>query len=174
MKCTENGLSVLLLIVTFQFEVDASKGGCIEFFSEVEWGVHIVCLDGKDGACLGQSLTHHDGHMGLDDAGFLAGYALKGVAQKLCVVETDVGDDTQDGGDDVGTVKPSAHAYFYHSVIDMLFGKILEGHSRSKLEKGRVEGFEEGTLLFHEVDDILLWYALTVDADALSEVYQMR
>ena len=174
MKCTENGLAVLLLIVAFQFEVDASKGCCIEFFSEVEWGVHIVCLDGKDGACLGQSLTHHDGHMGLDDAGFLAGYALKGVAQKLCVVEADVGDDTQDGGNDVRAIKPSAQAYFYHSVIDMLLGEILEGHSRSKLEKGRVERFEESALLFHEVDDILLRDALAIDTDALSEVYQMR
>src|SRR6266700_1409802 len=47
-----------------------------------------------------------------EDAGFFAGDGGDGRAEVFLVVERDVGDDGEDGVDDVGRVEPAAEAYF--------------------------------------------------------------
>ena len=94
--------------------------------------------------------------------------------QILHMVETDIGNNTQIGGDDIGTVQTSAHAYLYNGYIHFLIGKIAECHCRGKFEERRVQRFEKGTVVFYKVDHILFGNHFTVDTDTLAEINQMR
>lgn len=55
----------------------------------------------------------------------------------------------------------------------MLFLEVEKGEGGGKLEERGMERLEECTLLLNEVDDALLAYRLSVDADALAEIDQM-
>ena len=89
------------------------------------------------------------------------------------MVETDVGDDGEQGGDDVCAVESSAQSHLYYSNIYLLFLEVLERQGRCQFEERRVEGFEERTFLLHEVNDALFRYHLAVDANPLAEVNKM-
>ena len=93
----------------------------------------------EDRLGFGLGLPYHHGDGGLDDAGLLDGDLLEGVAEELGVVETDIGDDRQQGGDDIGAVEPAAHADLDDGDVDLFLGKIVEGESHGHLEEGEVE-----------------------------------
>ncbi len=60
-------------------------------------------------------LRERDEHPVLaEDARLLSGDLANGVAQILCVVDADVGDDADDGLDGVSSVKPATQAHFEH------------------------------------------------------------
>ena len=90
------------------------------------------------------------------------------------MVETDVGNDTQVGLNDVGAVQSSSKTDLYDSYIHLLFSEIGECHSSGKFKERRVERFEESTVLFYKIDDKFLAYRSAVYADTFTEIHQMR
>ena len=153
-----------------------AEGGALQLalvLGEEKGGAHTGCRGGKDGGGGFLPLAYHHGHAGLHDAGLLGGYQLEGAAQKLGVVQTDVGNHAHLGGDDVGAVETAAQSYFHHGDVYMLLGEVFEGQGGGELEEGRMKGLEEGALLLHEVYHILLADAHTVHTDALPEVHQV-
>ena len=109
-----------------------------------------------------------------DDAGLFARNLGRRVAQKLRVVEADVGNDAQFGTDDVRAVQPSAHAHFDDGHVNHVPGKPIEGHGRGQFEKGGVERLEKAALARHEIGHVFLRYRLSVYPYAFAEVDQMR
>lgn len=90
------------------------------------------------------------------------------------MIPTDIGNDTQIGGDDIGTVQTSAHTYFDYSYIYLLVGKVAECHCCGEFEERGVQRFEERTVFFYKADYIIFGNHFTVDTDTLAEVNQMR
>ena len=127
----------------------------------------------KDRTRFGQCFTHYNRHTTLHDTSLFDGYGGQRMAQKLGVVQTDVGDDRQYGADDVGTVEPAAQPYLYDGNIDRLVGKVFEGQGCCDFEEGGMQRFKEASLGLNEVYYIFLGNHLSVDADALAKVYQM-
>ena len=124
----------------------------------------------KHAAHVALGLAHYHWDAGLDDAGFLTGYLCQRVAQKLGVVERDVGDHAQHGGDDVGAVEPSAQAHLNHCIVHIAFLEVVKCHGRGEFEETGVTLVARGKVALHEVDHLLLWYHLAIHPDALSEV----
>ena len=79
----------------------------------------------EHGRGLGLRLPYHHRHTLLDDAGLLACDGLQRVAEELGVVKPDVGDDGEQGGDDVGAVQAPAHADLDDGDVDLLAGVLL-------------------------------------------------
>ena len=71
---------------------------------------------------------------------------------------------------DVGAIQTSAHSYFDNGYVYFLVRKVAERHGGSQFKKRRMERFEEGTVLFYEVDYIFFRHHFSVDADAFAEV----
>ena len=142
-------------------------------FGEDYWRATLVGFPLEARTGLRQVLADDHGHVRLYYSGLLSRYQREGVAEKLCVVETDVGDYRQFGRDDVGAIEPAAEADFYYRHVDLLLLEIEKRQRRGKLKERRVEGFEELALLLHEVDDPPFGNHLPVDAYALTEVYEM-
>ena len=59
-----------------------------------------------------------EGAVGAEDAGLFAGDLGDGVAEVVLVVERDVGDDGEEGVDDVGGVETAAEAHFEDGDVD--------------------------------------------------------
>ncbi len=78
--------------------------------------------------------------VGAEDAGLFAGDLSDGVAEVVLVVERNIGDNGEEGIDDVGGVEPPAEAYFEDSDVDRLGGG---GVSREVEEGERGEDLEE-------------------------------
>ena len=89
------------------------------------------------------------------------------------MVEADVGDDGKDWGDDVGAVESSAQSHFDDCIIHLLLCEVFQCHGSGEFEEGWMKWFEESTVLFNEVTDILLRNAFSVHSDTFSEIYQM-
>ena len=89
------------------------------------------------------------------------------------MVEADVGDDGKNRGDDVGAVESAAQSHFDDRVIHLLLCEIFQCHGCGEFEEGWMKRLEEGTVLFYEVNDILLRNAFSVHSDTFSEIYQM-
>ena len=89
------------------------------------------------------------------------------------MVKTDVGDDGEDRGDDVGAIQSASQSNFCDGDIYLLLGKILKCQGGGQFEERTVQWLEEVAFLLHEVDDILLWDALAVYTDALTEIHEM-
>ena len=87
---------------------------------KVYGGAHLGCFLLEDGTRFGVGLPYHHGNAGFDDAGLFGSNLGQCVAQKLCVVEADIGDDAEERGDDIGAVEPPAHAYLHHGDVDLL------------------------------------------------------
>ena len=90
------------------------------------------------------------------------------------MVKADVGDERDDGRDDVRAVETSAQSHFHDGDVDILLSKILERHRRGNLEERGSDGLEKLLSFLHEVDDIFLRDGLSVYTDALAEIDQMR
>ena len=79
------------------------------------------------------------GDAGAEDAGFFAAISAMVSPRILLVIEIDVGDDGEDGFDDVGGVKAAAHADFEDGDFDAGGGEEVEGHGGHGLkEAGQV------------------------------------
>jgi len=89
------------------------------------------------------------------------------------VVETDIGDNRDEWGDDVGTVKTTTQAHLNNSNVDTTILEVFEGHCGGYLEERGMQGFEERTLLLDEIDHIILTQWFPVYTDALTEIHQM-
>ena len=114
--------------------------------------------------------THHDGHTGLDDTRLFGSDLRERVAEVLRVVEADVGDDAEDGRDDVRAVQTAAEACLDDGDVHLAAAEIVEGHGRGQLEEGGLQAVDEVCVFGHEVHHALLRDGLAVDADALAEV----
>ena len=168
----EDGVGVLDLIDAFQLTVNDTEvfrdvvdaaigaGFCVEhltvLFRQPDGGTHFLCLVDEHRASLFDSLAYNHRYSQLDDASFLHGDFIKRVAQHLGMVVTDVGDDRNQRMDNVGAVETTTQAHFYNGDIHSLVSEVLEGHGGGQLEEGGVERLKEGTLVFHEIDDLLL------------------
>ena len=171
-ECCKNGLSVTFLIGTFQFHIYLHSR------------VFILCKENRRMAFSGNLLKNRTGlfdvftdnyrHVRLYDSCLLASYLCQGVSQKLGMVKTDIGNDRKNRSDDIGTVKSSSKSYFDYRIVYFLLGKVLECHGRGQLEERRMKRFEESTVLFYKVDDILFRQAFSVHTDALAEINKMR
>lgn len=74
------------------------------------------------------------------------------------MVETNVGNDTQVGLNDVGAVQSSSKTNLYNGYIHLMFSEISECHGGGQFKERRVERFEESTVLFYKIDDKFLAY----------------
>ena len=63
-----------------------------------------------------------------------------GVAEVLLVVEGDVGDDGEEGFDDVGGVEAASHAHFEDGDVDFLLREVEEGQGGEGFEEAGVVG----------------------------------
>ena len=152
----EDGLFVLLLVESFQFEFDARVVFAVIVLGKVDRGVHLGCLGQEDRLRLRSRFADDYGRTFLDDACLLARYLCQRVTQELHVVEADVGDDAQIRPDDVGAIQPSAQTYLDDGHVHLLVGKIAESHGGGQFEERRVERFEESSFLLHKVHDVFL------------------
>ncbi len=75
------------------------------------------------------------GAVGAEDAGLFAGDLGEGIAQPLLMIEIDVGDDGEEGFDDVGGVEAAAESDLEDGEVDVAAGEVVEGHGG--------HGFEE-------------------------------
>ena len=90
------------------------------------------------------------------------------------MVEVDVGDDAQLRRDEVGRVQPAAHAHLNDGNINLFVSEIIEGHAHSHLEEGEFHCLKLILVSVNELHNIFFWNHLSVDADALAEVAQVR
>ena len=144
------------------------------FLGKHDGGFSLLCQSLEDGARLGSRFPNDDGYSFLDNTTFLHRYLLERRAQQVRMVKADVGDERDDGRDDVRAVETSAQSHFYDCDVDILLSEILKRHRRGNLEKRGSDGLEKLQSLFHEIDDIALRDGLTVHPDALAEIDQMR
>ena len=122
------------------------------------------------------------GDAGAEDSGFFGGDGGDGVAEKLLVIEIDIGDDGEDGLDDVGGVEASAHADFEDGDFDAGGGKEIEGDGGHGLKKaGQVRQLGGGDERGGDLGDALVGggevrvrNGLAAADDALIDAQQMR
>ena len=106
--------------------------------------------------------------------GFFSRYFCEGISKELRVVKTDVGDDREDGRDDIGAVEPSAQSHFYNGVIRLLLGKVLECECSGQFKETGMERLEKLSFLSHEIHHALFAYTFAVHPYPLPEVYKVR
>ena len=87
------------------------------------------------------------------------------------MVERYVRDDAEFRRDNVGGIEPSAETHFDYRDVDILLGKIFEGHGCCQLEKRRMEVVVAESL--YEISHSLGCDHLAIDTDSLSEIEQM-
>ncbi len=113
--------------------------------------------------------------LGAEDAGLLAGDLGDGVAEVVLMVEGDVGDDGDEGVDDVGGVEAAAEAYFEDGYVDFLLSEVEEGEGGEDLEEAWVvregsladEAFGCGVYVEVEAGEVFVGDLDAVDLDAL-------
>ena len=98
----------------------------------------------------------------------------QGIAQKVHVVKTDIGNDAQFRYNDVGGVQPPSQPYFDNGNIYRLPGKIVESHSDGYLKKGRLNAVDQRLASLHKINHLLAWNILAIDLDPFPEVAVMR
>ena len=122
------------------------------------------------------------GAAGTEDAGFFAGDEADGRAEPLLVIERDVGDDGEDGGDDVGGVETASHAYFEDGEIDAGFREVNEGEGGEEFEvageggEGGVEDELPGGRVDAEIEagEVFVGDVAAVELDALVDAVEVR
>ena len=90
------------------------------------------------------------------------------------MVETNISNDAQIRMNDVCTVQAAAQSHFYDGYIHFFIGKITKCHGGSQFEERRMQRFKEIPFIFYKIHYIFFRYRLSVYADALAEIYQMR
>ncbi len=144
-------------------------------FGEDNGCVYRLCLIPKN-LCHFVVAPFTDNHRDarFDDSRFFGGDLGQCVAQILHVVVSDVGDDAEVGGDDVGAVEPASKTHFNDCHVGCLLGKVEEGHFHGQLEERGLQGFKTALVLFHEIHDELPAYHFPVYAYPFAEIDQVR
>gem|GEM_PF-4770510 len=136
--------------------------------------MNFPCAFNKDRFGLGSSFANDDWCVFFDDTGFLSGNLCQCITEKLYVVKTDVGNETEVGMNNIGAVQASAQSHFNNSYIYLLGSKIMESHSGGKFKERGVERLEEGTVLFNKINYKLLRNRSSIDADSFAKVDEVR
>ena len=130
---------------------------------------------------LGMLGEGDEGSVGAEDAGFFASDLGEGVAEVVLVVEGDVGDDGDEGGDNVGGVETATEAYFEDGDVDFLFRKIRKGEGGEDFEEAGVvwegaladEAFGGGVDLEVEAGEVFVRDLEAVDLDAFVDAREV-
>lgn len=109
----------------------------------------------------------------LDDARLFGRYVCDGGAENIAVVESDVGDDAQDGLQDVRGIEPSSESRFHDGHFHPRLGEAVESHCGRHLEVGEPPFGHLLSVPVEKGGDLLLRYHLAVHANALPEIVQM-
>ena len=89
------------------------------------------------------------------------------------MVERNVGNDGEQGIDNVGAIQPTAQAHFYNGKVYLLFREILESHCSGQLKERWVQWFEEIAMVFNKINYVLFRNHFAVYSDAFPEVYEV-
>ena len=127
------------------------------------------CFDG-----LVWVFSYHHGRCRFYNSCLLCGNRFERFAKNMGVVVADVGNDGQFGKNDIGAIERTAKPDLDNGKIDFLLCKIEERKSRCNLEKRGTDFFDGGSVLFDKVDNPFFRNHLSIDANPLSEVLQMR
>ena len=122
------------------------------------------------------------GDAGAEDSGFFAGDVSDGVAEKLLVIEIDVGDDREDGLDDVGGIQASTHADFEDGDFDLDAAKkskamaVMVSKKLGRWGSSRAGDEWRGSSGNAVVgsSETVIRNGLAIDADTLIDEQQMR
>ncbi len=117
---------------------------------------------------------YHHRYVRLNNARLFGGYLRQCVAKELGVVEAYIGDDAKVGGDDIGAVEPSSHSHLYNRHVDLFSCKIVECQPNGHFKEAEMQRLHKVTVLLDKVGNTWLGYHLPIDADAFTEVHQMR
>ena len=90
------------------------------------------------------------------------------------MIVADVGDNGEQGRDDIGAIQPATEACFDNGNVYTCFGKCLEGHHYGDLEKGWFYLFYQCLVLAHKGHYPFLAYWCAVYAYALAKVDKVR
>ena len=85
-----------------------------------------------------------------------------------------IGDDGQFGSYDIGGIKTSTHTDLNHGIVYTLRSKPVERHHHRQLEEAGMARIIALTEALYEIHYGILGNHLSIDADALAEVYEMR
>ena len=106
-----------------------------------------------------------------DDSGFFTRYFFQRIAEEGHVVKGNVGDDGNEGSDDVGGIKTSAEANFNDGNVYTGISEVLESHGNGHFEKGGTNAVEYFLIGLYEMGDVLLTNHLSVYTDAFPEIF---
>ena len=120
------------------------------------------------------SLTNHNRSVWLYDAGFFNGYFSQSVAEHCHVIQGNISDYAKFWLYHIGRVQTSAQTHLDDCDIDFFLCKIVESHACRHLEERELHLLEFLFVVADEVDDILFRNHQSVDADALTEVEEVR
>ena len=123
-----------------------------------------------------------EGSVGAEDAGFFAGDFADGVAEVVLVIKGDVGDDREQGLDDVGSVEAASEAHFEDGDADFLLAEVEEGQGGEGFEEAwmvREGGFGDETAggvvdVEVEAGEVVVGDGGAVDPDALVDAGEVR
>ena len=116
------------------------------------------------------------GNAVLEDAGLFRGDVGQGGAELGHVIVADAGDGGDFGFNDVGAVEAATQAGFDDSDVDFIVGEVFECDGGEDIEIGRrrLETTDHGLDQANQTSEIGLGDHVTVDDDALANIYQMR
>ena len=150
-------------------------------FNQVRSGLHT--LASNDRAGLRPHHRTHDGHSGLDDAGFFPGDFLDGMAEEIFVVEIDRRDDGDFRRDDIRGIEPAAQAHFIDREIDALLGEDEKRHGGDAFEERRMRAASAPEAISDSMAECtrvqaaaksLVGNVFAIDADALVDALKVR
>ena len=161
-----------------------SEGGVLALVFSGEGGV-VFGVHESDGAglferglCLQQLWRAEGGDALLEDAGFFGCDLGERLAEVLLVVERDGGDDSSDGGDDVGGIEPPAETGFEQDDVASFAREMFEGHHGDDFKKGgQLPGgklAEQCLHAFGEKHGLRLGDGFAVDLNAFAKADEMR
>ena len=163
----------MLLVETLELATGRyAETGAAEVFAlvgEPDRRLTSLCACGEDRFGSRVGLADDDGYAGFDDAGFLSGYLRERRAEELGMVETDIGDDGEDGREDIGAVESSAESDFDDGYVNLLSDKIVEGECGHRLEERGLELVELGAIGRDESGYLGFGDRLSVHTDTFAE-----
>ena len=116
---------------------------------------------------------HYRSHL-LDDSGLFTGYFFERVAEELRMIPADIRDDADQRADNVRRVEPSAHTHFDHRNVYPFPGEVVECDSGRNFEKRRPDPVDRFAVAADECHHRFFGDHLSVDANALAEIFQVR
>ena len=79
------------------------------------------------------------------------------------MVETDVGNDRDEWGNDVGAVQTSAKAYFYDGNVYLHITEVLKGQGCGDFKERRVQRLKERALFIYKVYHDMMFFRFAQD-----------